>query len=119
MKPSRLFALVCVIALSLMRAAAQEAPHLLFEVSVDGTTIAKPELRVPLGGVGRLSLDSLQLRFTPTLRGEDLALAFTIMLEGQESRPTLRISRSMPGTIDLKPKADGPSHRIRIVWLER
>ena len=118
MKPSHLFALVCVIALFLMPAAAQDAPHLLFEVSVDGTTIAKPELRVPLGGVGRLSLDSLQLRFTPTLRGDDLALAFTIMLEGQESRPTLRISRSVPGSLALKPKADGPSYRIGISWVQ-
>ena len=118
MKPNRLFALVCLIALSVMPALAQEEARLLLEVSVDGTTIAKPELRVPLGGVGRLSLDSLQLRVTPSLSGDHLALAFTIMLEGQESRPVLRISRSMPGTLALKPKADGPSYRIGISWLQ-
>jgi hypothetical protein len=122
MKPSRLFALACVSALSLVPAAAQEAPRLLFEVSVDGTVVAKPELRVPLGGEGRLSFDrepyDLQVRFTPTLRGDDIALALTITSRGQEARPMLRISSSRPGILEWAPKASGQQYRLAISRLQ-
>jgi hypothetical protein len=43
MKSSRLFALACVVAVSLVPAAAQEPPRLSFEVSVDGKVVARPE----------------------------------------------------------------------------
>jgi len=122
MKSNRLFALACVIALSLSPAAAQEAPRLLFEVSVDGTVVARPEMRVPLGGEGRLSLDKepydLQVRFTPTLSGDDLRLAFTITSRGEEARPTLLISRSIPGALDWTPRAGGQRFRIAISRLQ-
>jgi hypothetical protein len=117
MTPIRLFALACVVGLSLVTAAAQEAPRFLVEVSVGGTLVAKPELRVSLGGEGRLSLDKqpndLQVRFTPTPRGDDIRLAFTITSRGEEARPTLLISRAVPGIVEWTSTADG--QKIRIV----
>jgi hypothetical protein len=122
MNPSRLFAVACVVALLLVPVAAQEAPRLLFEVSVDGAVVAKPELRVPLGSEGRLSLDKepydLQVRFTPTLRGDDIALALTISSRGEEARPMLRIRSSAPSILEWAPKTGGPRYRIAISRLQ-
>ena len=78
MKWNRMGALACLMALSAV-VAAQEAPRLLFEVTVDGKVIARPEMRVPVGGEGRLSLNNDPYRseivFTPTLRDDQVALA--------------------------------------------
>jgi hypothetical protein len=121
MRSIRLFVLAYVVALFFVPAAAQEPPRLLFEVTVDGTVVARPELRVPLGQEGRLSLDrepDLQLRFTPTSRGDDLALAFTINSGGRELRPVLRIARTLRGTLELPPPRGAETLRLVVSWIQ-
>ena len=118
MKASRLLAMACLAAVFLATAAAQETPRLLFEVSVDGTVVAKPELRVRPGEESRLDLDDLQVRFTPTLRGDDIVLEFRIQTGGDEIFPTLRISRTTPGSLRFRRSVDGPDYRIAISRLQ-
>jgi hypothetical protein len=114
--------LVCLVALTVSPVAAQEPPRLLFEISVDGKVVARPELRVPLGGEGRLSFDKdpylMDIIFTLTLRGDDVALAFTITSRGQEVRPVIQLSRTLQATLELPPPTGAQTFRIVVSWIQ-
>ena len=122
MKWSRSFIFACIAALSMSRAIAQESPRLLFEVTVDGSIVARPEMRVPSGGEGRLELDETRgdarVIFTPTLRGDDIAIAFDITAGSRRVRPTLVISRTVPGGIRWTSSTGAHEVRLQISWAQ-
>jgi hypothetical protein len=72
---SHLIVLVGIIGVTVFTAGAQQSPRLLFEVSVDGSLVARPEMRVPLGGEGRLELDErhgqVRVTFRPSAESAD------------------------------------------------
>ena len=113
---------VCVVAVLVAPAMGQETPRLLFEVTVDGSLVARPEMRVPSGGQGRLELDErrgdVRVLFTPTLRADDLSLAFDIAGGGREAKPTLVVSKTVPASILWISPATGQEVRIQISWLQ-
>ena len=74
--------LACVVAVGMSSAIAQEQTRIQFEVTIDGSIVARPEIRVPSGGEGRMELDEVhgeeRVIFTPTIRGDDIAIALRI-----------------------------------------
>src|SRR5688572_26427620 len=75
-----------------------------------------------LGGQGRLELDErrgdVRVLFTPTLRADDLSLAFDIAGGGREAKPTLVVSKTVPASILWISPATGQEVRIQISWLQ-
>jgi hypothetical protein len=130
MKWTRLFLFACVVALGMSPAIAQEAPRFLFEVTIDGAIVAKPELRVASGRQGLIVLtdeygelrrfEGLQERiaFTPTDRGDEIALAFDITSMGRQFRPSLVIDRSVRGAIEWTTTSEGRPLRLTVSWLQ-
>ena len=120
MKLGRLLVFACLVGFS-ASIAAQETPRLLFEVSVDGSVVARPEMRVPLGGEGRIELDEsrgdARLTFSPTLRGDSLAIAFDITRSDGQLRPTLVITRTLPGSLQWASRRGGRAIRIDVSWI--
>ena len=122
MKSSHSFVCACIVAVLVAVAGGQEAPRLLFEVTVDGSLVARPEMRVPSGGQGRLELDErrgdVRMLFTPTLRADDVSIAFEITGGGREAKPTLLVSKALPASIVWVSPATGQEVRIQISWLQ-
>ena len=122
MKSSGSFVVVCMVALFVAPAIGQQAPRLLFEVTVDGSLVARPEMRVPSGGQGRIELDErrgdVRLLFTPTVRADDVSIAFDISGGGRQAKPTLVVSKAVPASIVWVSPAGGREVRIQISWLE-
>ena len=121
MKVSRLLVFACVVALAISTAIAQESPRLLFEVTIDGSLVAKPEMRVPSGGEGRIELDenhgAARVTFTPTVRGDDVAIAFDITEGDRRFRPTLVVARTVPGSIEWTSSVRGQAIRLAASWV--
>ena len=122
MKLGRLIVFACLVGIAASIATAQETPRLLFEITVDGSTVARPEMRVPLGGQGRIELDEnrgdARLTFSPTLRDDGLAIAFDITNGDGQLRPTLVITRTVPGSLQWTSRAGGRAIRIDVSWLQ-
>jgi hypothetical protein len=118
MKLSRLFVFVCVVAVGLSPAIAQERPRLLFEVTQDGSVVARPEMRVPFGGEGRLELEERhggeRVTFTPTVRGDDIAIAYNISSGGKQFRSILVVTNTTPGFVEWTSSAAGQTFRLTI-----
>jgi hypothetical protein len=121
MKVTHLMVLACFVGLGASTATAQETQRLAFEIAVDGKVVARPELRVPSGGEGYLELGrkSGEVRITvaPTVKGDQLAIAFDIAAEGGRARPTLVIDRKVPGAIELASSTLG-AVRIGVSWIQ-
>ena len=87
-----------------LSARAQERTRLQFEVTIDGSIVARPEMSVQSGGEGRLELNEVhgeeRVTFTPTVRGDDVAVAFDISSGGRQFRPTLVITGTVPGSLE-------------------
>ena len=119
----RLIVLAGIVAgAAVSTAIAQESPRLLFEVTVDASVVARPELRVPSGGEGSIVLGEKQgkarVTFTPTVRGDDIDVAFDITDGDKRLRPTLRISRTVPGSIEWMSPAQGQKTvRLAVSWV--
>jgi hypothetical protein len=122
MKWSRLLVIACVAASSVSLAIAQETPRLLFEVTVNGSTVARPEMRVPSGGEGRLELDQNRgdatILFTPTVRANDIAIAFDIIAGGRQFKPTLFVSRTVPVSLRWVTSTSGQEVRLQISQVQ-
>ena len=122
MTSSRSFGCACMVALFVTVGTGQEAPRLRFEVTVDGALVASPEMRVPSGGQGRLELDErrgdVTVLFTPTVRTDDVSLAFDIAGGGRAANPTLVVSKAVPVSILWVSPATGQEGRIQISWLQ-
>jgi hypothetical protein len=61
MKWQHLFVLACVVAVGMSSAKAQERTGAQFEVTIDGSIVARPEMSVLSGGEGRLELSEAQV----------------------------------------------------------
>ena len=95
MKWSRLFVFACFVALSLSPAIAQQRIVLPIELTRNGLLVAKPQLNLYPGIEGRLSLNGQAIPerstpawlmgldedvlVTPTVRGDEITLAFSIL----------------------------------------
>lgn len=92
-------------------AVAQESLRLLFEITVDGSVVARPELRVQPGDEGDITFGEKQgparVTFTPTVRGDDIDIAFDITDWDKRLKPTLRISKTVPGSVQWMSPAHG------------
>src|SRR5687767_11801585 len=103
---SRLFVFACFVTLGVSPAMAQDSTVLRIEVIRDGSVVARPVLMPPPGRDGRLELngewaDNPTLKglresvsITPTVRGDDLTLAFSITSGAKQFKPGLVISRT-------------------------
>ena len=122
MRLSLLIVLVSIVAVTVSTARAQQPPRLLFEISVDGSLVARPELRVPLGGEGRIELDErhgqVRVTFRPSARSDDLVIAFDITDGDRRFRPNLVITRTVPGLIEWTSSAQGQTIRLAVSWLQ-
>lgn len=122
--------LASVVALSVCSASAQEPTRLQFEVTIDGSLVARPELRVQSGGEGRLDLndDYGELRrfsglaekiiLTPTVSGDDVAIAFNITSGEKEIRPSLVISRAVRGSLEWTSGTGAHTVRLSVSWVQ-
>lgn len=118
----RLIVLACIVAgVAASPAMGQESPRLLFEVTVGGSLVARPEMRVRSGGEGRIVLDEKQgearVTFTPIVRGDDIAIAFDITHGDKRSRPTLVITKAVPGSIEWMSPAQRQTVRLAVSWV--
>ena len=95
-----LIALLGIAGVVVSTAIAQEPPRLSFEITIDGAVVARPELRVASGGKGTIAFDDKDVTFVPTIRADDITLAFEIVDKEKRLTPTLVISRTVPGSIE-------------------
>jgi len=115
--------------MSLSPAIAQESTRLQIEITRDGGLLARPELRVPSGGEGRVVLGSEfvpngslkgmreDIRIAPTVRGDNIALAFSIGSGDRQFRPSLTISKDIRGSFEWV-AADGQPVRLTVAWVQ-
>ena len=95
--------------------AQEEAPRLSFEIAIDGSVVARPELRVSSGGKGTIAFDDKDVSFVPTVRADDIALAFEIIDKERRLTPTLVISRTVPGSIEWA--SARRTVRLEVSWV--
>ena len=126
----RVIVFVCLVALGITTARAQQTNHiLLFEITRNGTLIATPELWVQDGQVGRISINEQdapnvanikglreRITVTPTGQGENLSMAFDIRSDTRQFRPTLVISRDLQGAFEWA-SYEGQAIRMTVVWV--
>jgi hypothetical protein len=122
MKWKYLSVLAWVVAVGMSSALAQERTWLQFEVSIDGSIVARPEMRVPSGGEGRLELGEVhgeeRVIFTPTFRGDDVAIAFDISSGGRPFRPTLVITKTVPGSLEWTSSTRAQTIRLTVSLVQ-
>lgn len=99
-----------------LTSAAQERHSLRFEILKNGTSVARPVLTVEDGAAGSLSLEGLDVTFTPTRMAADrLAIAFEATFDGKTIRPRLTLLKDEPGTITVKgPASDTFELRVAL-----
>lgn len=129
MKWTRLFVFACLAAVGVSPAMAQESTVLRIEVIRDGSVVAKPILMPPPGREGRLELngewaDNPTLKglresvsITPTVRGDDLTLAFSITSGAKQFKPALVISKDIRGSVGWT-AADGQPLMLTVSWVQ-
>ena len=122
MKWQHLFVLACVVAVGMSSAKAQERTGAQFEVAIDGSIVARPEMRVLSGGEGRLELSEVhgeeRVTFTPTVRGDEVAIAFDISSGGRQFRPTLVITRTIPGSLEWTSSTRAQTIRLTVSLVQ-
>jgi len=130
MKRGHVIVFVCLIALGITTARAQQNHHvLLFEITKNGTVIATPELWLRDGQAGRISISEEdapsvakikglreRITVTPTGQGENMSMAFDIRSDTKQFRPTLVISRDIKGAIEW-PSYEGQAIRLTVSWV--
>jgi len=129
MKWSPLFVFACVIAQSMSALSAQTQARLLCEVTVNGSVVAKPELRVMSGQEGELwfalepgARDSfkgwtVKARLTPVVQGDDIAISFNIATGDKSLRPSLVISKGVRGAFEWT-SSSGVPIKLSIEWAQ-
>jgi hypothetical protein len=122
MKWTHVVVVACIVAGAVSTTTAQESPRLLFEVTVDGSLVARPEMKVRSGGEGRIELDErhgeARVIFTPTLRGDDIEIAFDITDGDRRLRPTIVITRTVSGSIQWTSQLQGRAVRLAVSWVQ-
>ena len=131
MKQLHVIVFVCVIALGITTARAQQPHHVLrFEISKGGTLIASPQLRLQSGTLGRIYLDSRdapaapvvsglreRIAVTPTLQGENISIAFDITSDAKRYQPSLVISKDVKGALEWV-SFEGQAIRLSVSWVD-
>ena len=123
LRHARLIVLACiVVGAALSTAIAQESPRFLFEVTLDGSVVARPELRVQSGGAGSIVLGEKQgkarVTFTPTVRGDEIDIAFDITDGDEHLKPMLRISKTGPGSVEwISPAHGQKTVLLAVSWV--
>lgn len=118
MKLNRLFVVAFVLSVGIPSAIAQESVRLQFDVTKDGSSLAKPEMSVSSGSPGRIEIDNVgRLSFTPTVRGSGVAIAFDISSGGKQFQPRLVISRDEPGSISWTSITSAESFKLTVSWV--
>src|SRR5262245_35108882 len=130
MKRCRLLVLACVVALGVPPVIAQDTVTLQIEITRDGSVVARPQLRGAPGRELRVDLDGQlaadnplvtgldeRITITPNERGDDLALAFNIASGEKQLRPSLVISKDVPGSLEWTAADDQPI-RLTIAWVQ-
>ena len=118
MELSRLFAFAFLFSVGMSPVIAQQSIRLQFEVTKDGSTVAKPEMSVNSGAAGRIEIaDVGRVVFTPTLRDSDVAIAFDISSGGKQFKPRLVISANEPGSISWTSDARQESFTLTVSWV--
>ena len=118
MKFSRLLIFAFVFSIGMSPAIAQQSVRLQFEITRNGSTVARPEVSVNLGSASSMAIDGVgQFEFTPTLRGSDLAIAFDVRSAGKQMRPSLVITRSEPGYLSWKSDTHDESFKLTVSWV--
>ena len=135
MKWSRLFVFACLVAMGLSPVMAQQSRVVLpIELTRNGSLVARPQLHLTPELEGRLSLNGQVAsdRFTapawlkglnedvvvtPTVRGDEITLAFSITSGDRKLRPTLVISKEVRGSIEWT-AADGQPLTLTISWAQ-
>jgi hypothetical protein len=119
---SGLILLAWVLVMAVAPVVAQEPTRLVFEVTVDGSLVAKPEMRVPSGGEGRIVLDEKRgdalVTFIPTVRGDNVAIAFDIAAGDKEFKPTLVITKTVLGSLRWASSTGGQDVRVQVSWIQ-
>ena len=131
MNCGRLFVFACLLAVSMSPLLAQETTRLQIEITRDGTLVGKPELRLPSGREGSVYLSAEfstnvppllkglreKITITPTVRGDDVSLAFNIASADKQFRPSLVISKDVRGSVEWT-AADGQPIRLTVAWIQ-
>lgn len=118
MKLKRLFVFAFVFAL-VIPAMAQESLRFQFDVTKDGSSVAKPEVSVNGGSAGFIEVDNVgSLSFTPTVRGSGVAIAFDINSGGKQFHPSLVISKDQPGSISWTSVTGAESFKLTVSWVQ-
>jgi hypothetical protein len=132
MKCTRFFVFACVVSFGTAPVMAQEPTRLQIQVTRDGSVVARPELRVESGREGRLELSDEflptpkpswvvglreRVAITPTVRGDDLAIAFNIASGDDQFQPSMVISKDVRGSVEWT-AADGKPIRLTVSWVQ-
>jgi len=147
MKRTRLLVCACFMLATTSLAVAQQPTRLLIEVTVDGSLVARPELRVPSGSDGHVEISNAPnprlsglretITVTPTVRGDDVAIAFKISSGGKadelpsrrcvapiaprdackQFQPSLVISKDIRGSVEWTSPTAGQV-RLTVSWVE-
>ena len=118
LKHARVLLLTAIVAgASVSTALAQESRRLSFEITVDGAVVARPEVKLEEDGEVAMVLGAkpaqIRVTLTPTVRGDDIDIAFDITDGDKHLVPTLRISKTAQGSIEWT----SPAHRQKTVRL--
>ena len=131
MKSSRMFVFACLVALGVSPAVTQERTVLQIELIRNGSLVAKPQLNLWPGIEGRLVLRdpgvavtnpvlrglNEEVVVTPTVRGDDITLVFTITSGDKKYRPTLVISKDIRGSVEWR-AVDGQPLMLTFSWVQ-
>ena len=122
LRHAKLIVLACIVAgAAVSTAIAQESLRLQFEITVDGSVLGKPELRLEPGGQGSIAFGEKSqavVMLTPTVRGDDIDIAFDITDGDKRLNTTLRISKNVPGSIEWMSPAQGQKTvRLAVSWV--
>jgi hypothetical protein len=123
LRDARLIVLAGIVAgAAVSTATAQESMRLQFEITVDGSIVARPELTLEPGGKGDITFGEKQsqarVTLTPAVQGDDIDIAFDITDGNKRLRPALRISRTVSGSVEWSSPAHGQKTvRLAVSWV--
>ena len=131
MKLRHVIAFACVVFVGVTAANGQDVPLLQFEITKGNVLVGRPVLMVPSGREGRIALDERDLptpaprvkglrekiTLVPTVQGENLSIAFDIISDSKQFRPSLVISKDVKGALEWV-NAEGQAIRMSVSWID-
>jgi hypothetical protein len=110
---------VFVLGLALVPLTAQNSIKLQFELSENGTLVARPTVTVTSGGGGSLTRDSIgRVGFTATMRtSETVTLEFDIASDSGPVRPRIVVGANSGSTSWTTPS--GTAVELKVAWVRQ